>query len=238
MIKRFNEYAKTFDLTVKPIMSKYHHSFRVMEFAIEIAKSINLNEKDIELARICGLLHDIARFRQWTDYNTYIDRKSIDHGDLGHDILNDYFLKDYDEIEKNIILTATKYHNKYELPELDDRVSLFCKIVRDADKLDILKEQYNKIIDNEIILKKELIDDILNNKICRNEFIKTSTDGMLRALSWVNDLNFEYSYDYLLNNHIIEDKLNLLSIYGETDEIKEFKKIIYKKIEKRKNYVR
>ena len=237
MIKKFNEYAKTFDLTIKPIMSKYHHSFRVMEFACNIAKSLNLSEEDILLAKNCGLLHDIARFKQWTLYNTYTDLKSIDHGDEGYNILNEYFF-DENTLDRNIILLTTKYHNKYELPNLDYKTDLFCKIIRDADKLDILKEQYLEIKDNEIIINKELLEDIKNDKICRNELVKTSTDGMLRALSWINDLNFKYSYDYLINNNIIENKLNLFSLYGETEEIKDLKKTIYDKIEKRKKYVR
>lgn len=238
MIKEFNEYVKTFDLTVKQIMGKYHHSFRVMELSELIAKSIDLSEDDILLAKNCGLLHDIARFRQWTDYNTYHDSESIDHGDLGYEILNNYFLKDCSMEDKKIILNATKYHNKLDVPKLDDRTSLFCKIVRDADKLDIMIEQYNKIDDEKIIIKKELIDNIINDQMCKNEYVKNDVDRIIRLLSWINDLNFKYSYNYLLNKHIIDKKIDLLSIYGETDEIKELKEIVYKKIEKRMKYVR
>lgn len=230
----FNTYVKSFDLTVKEILGKYHHSFRVMEFAKEIAISLGLSDKDIELASICGLLHDIARFKQYTEYQTYKDRDSFDHGDVGYNILKNELLKDYNGNDKEIILTTTKYHNKFSLPHLDDRTLLFTNIVRDADKIDITIEQNNKMDDKEVILKKEMVDDILNNKLCKNKDIITDTDFILRELSWVNDLNFKYSFEYLKNNNIFENKFNLLRLYGETDDIKFFiskiKDIIYYKI--------
>lgn len=229
MKKIFNDYVKKYDLTIKPIMGKYHHSFRVMEFAKEIAISLGLSDKDIKLASDCGLLHDIARFKQYSDYETYIDRLSFDHGDVGYEILKDLLNNE----DKDIILISTKYHNKYVLPELDERTKLFCNIVRDADKLDIMKEQFSEMKDEKVILKEELLDDIYNHKICRNELIKSDSDCILRCLSWINDLNFKYSYEYLLKNNIIEDKFNLLSLYGETEEIKEFKNYIFNRIEER-----
>lgn len=229
-IEIFNKYAKTFDLRVKPIMGKYHHSFRVMELAHDIAVSLNLSEEDIELASICGLFHDIGRFRQWTEYETYYDEDSVDHGDLGYEILKDLIVN-FDE--KEIILMATKHHNKYDIPDFDERTALFCQIVRDADKLDIIKEQCNQIKQEKIILKKRLLDNIYNGIICHNQYINNEVDSIVRMLSWVFDYNFKYSFKYLLDNKIIENKFNLLKIYGETEEIKELEEFIYSEIEKR-----
>ena len=46
---------------------------------------------DIEIPEesiiLIGLLHDIARFEQYTKYKTFRDSISIDHGDLGVEIL-------------------------------------------------------------------------------------------------------------------------------------------------------
>lgn len=229
-IDEFNKYAKTFDLTIKQIIYKYHHSFRVMEIAKEIALSLNLNKEEIELATICGLFHDIGRFRQWTEYETYRDQDSIDHGDLGSEILKD-FLNNYKD--KDIVIKATKYHNKYDVPELDERTTLFCNIVRDADKLDIMREQTNEIYQKEIILKPELLTDIDNKIICQNKNIENEVDTIIRELSWVFDLNFKYSFKFLKDKKIIENKLNLLKIYGETEEIKKLETTINNEIEKR-----
>ena len=232
-IQEFNKYVKKYDLKNKNIMRKYHHSFRVMEFSKEIAMSLNFNQEEIYIASLCGLLHDIARFEQWTQYQTYIDAKSFDHGDYGAIILNNgEFIKNFvqnDEII-SIIIDSTKYHNKATVPVLEKNHQLFVNIVRDADKLDIITEQGNSINVDKIELKTELLNSIYNEQICRNEYVENEVDSIVRMISWVYDFNFKYSYDYLVNKKIIENKFNLLEMYGETEDITKLKKWIMKKI--------
>ena len=60
----FMEYVKNYDQDNPRIVLKISHSFRVMEQSKKIAESINLDEEQIELATLIGLLHDIARFEQ------------------------------------------------------------------------------------------------------------------------------------------------------------------------------
>lgn len=231
-IKEFNKYVKKHDLKTKEIMSKYHHSFRVMELCNEIALSLNLNEEDILIANVCGLFHDIGRFNQWTFYKTYEDCFSLDHGDEGYKVLLEEKIIKNDI--KEIVLMSVRNHNKYKVDKfLDERTILFCNIVRDADKLDIIKEQCNSIYQDNIILKKELLNDIYNNDICKNNYVSNEVDSIVRMLSWTLDYNFKYSYNYLLDNKIIEKKINLLEIYGETEELKKLKDFIFNEIEKR-----
>lgn len=233
IVKEFNKYAKKFDLKEKNIMRKYHHSFRVMEIAKEIAISLELSPLDIELASICALFHDIGRFNQWTKYKTFLDRDSIDHGDESYnELIKEDFLKNYTN-EIDIVLNAVKYHNKYDFPKLDKRTDLFIKIVRDADKLDIMREQCNEIKEDKIVLKKELLDDIYSKKICKDKYIYNSTDLIIRMLAWIFDLNFNYSFNFLKENEIILNKFNLLEMYGETEELNKLKKYIFEEIEKR-----
>ena len=67
-----------------------------------------------------GLLHDIARFEQYTRFQTFSDLKSIDHGDYGVEILkqNNYIRKfiDTDEYD-NIIFKAIKNHNIFKIED-------------------------------------------------------------------------------------------------------------------------
>lgn len=228
-LKVFNDYVKNYDLTDPNIMQKYHHSLRVMERAKEIARSLNLCSKEIELATLCGLFHDIARFYQWTKYHTYKDFKSIDHGDYGVVILQESHLIEKLTKEKSkqeMILNSVKYHNKIEIPQLDPKTTLLIKVIRDADKLDILETQGIKINDEQMILKKELLASIFKKKICPITKVKTDTDQILRHLSWVFDLNFNYSYHYLKEKEIVTHKFQLLELYGETEEINHLKKFI------------
>jgi len=165
-MKLFNEYVKQFDLTNKKIRYKFHHSYRVMEIAKEIAVSLKLNEEDTYIATLAALLHDIGRFNQIKKYDTYRDQISVDHGDEGEEVLKENdFIKKFTIDEKiiDIILKSTKYHNKYEIDSnLDEKTTLICKIVRDADKLDIIREFANEINDEEIIIKEEILNSIKN----------------------------------------------------------------------------
>lgn len=233
-MKIFNNYVKQFDFTNSKIRYKFHHSYRVMEIAKEIAISLKLNEEDTYIVTIAALLHDIGRFNQINNYDTYIDQISTDHGDEGERVLKENdFIKEFVSDEKiiNIILNSTKYHNKYEVDSnLDEKTILICKIVRDADKLDIMRECANEINDEKIIVKKELVNSIENNILAINNYCETNTDSVIYYLSWVYDLNFKYSYEFLIKNKIIEKKFDLLEMYGETEEIKKIKKLIYKKI--------
>lgn len=233
-MKLFNNYVKQFDFNNPKIRYKFHHSYRVMEIAKEIALSLNLNDEDSYIVTLAALLHDIGRFNQIKNYDTYLDQISTDHGNEGERVLKENdFIKQFvlDEKIINIILNSTKYHNKYEIdPNLDQKTTLICKIVRDADKLDIMTELGNIITLKEIILKKELVDAIYKEEICKNKNCNNEVDTIIRILSWVYDLNFKYSFDYLMKNKIIEKKFNLLEMYGETEEITKIKKLIYKKI--------
>ena len=138
----FLSYVKKYDSSNFQIKRKISHSLRVMKLSTQIAKSLELTQEEIDLATLIGLLHDIARFDQFTKYQTFNDSKSFDHGAYAVKMLKDNnyirkFIKDnkFD----NIIYTAIYNHNKFKIEENIDRKSLlFCKIIRDADKLDIL----------------------------------------------------------------------------------------------------
>ena len=164
-LKIFNDYYAKFENDNCYIHRKYEHTFRVVDYAEKIAKSLNLSEKDIEIAKTCALLHDIARFKQITVYHTFEDAKSFDHGDEGYNILKELNTDD------EILLLSTKYHNKYGLPELNERVKMFVNITRDADKLDIMIVNGLKCSDKEYNVDKAIIDSFKNHKQLRVDVI-------------------------------------------------------------------
>ncbi len=106
----FEEYTSKYDKTSPGISLKYNHSFRVVKKALRIAESIKLSEEDMELVRVCALLHDIARFEQYAKYESFDDSKTFDHGDMGAEILIE------NGITNEIVLNTVKYHNKLEIP--------------------------------------------------------------------------------------------------------------------------
>ena len=52
-------------------------------------------------------------------------------------------------------------------------------------------------------------------------------------ISWIFDLNYKYSYLYLVDKRIIEKKFNSLEIYGETKDITKLKKFIEENIDQK-----
>lgn len=67
----FKKYAQDYDMTLDGIERKYSHSFRVMKISTEIAKKLNLTQEQVDLATLIGLLHDIARFEEFTRYDKF-----------------------------------------------------------------------------------------------------------------------------------------------------------------------
>ena len=229
-IEEFNKFVENYDMNNDNILRKYDHSFRVMNFSIEIAKDINLKEKQIELIGIIGLLHDIGRFEQWKKFNTYSDLNSVDHANLGVDILkNNDYINNYiqDENSKNIIFKAIYNHNKLKIEEdIDFNTEIICKIIRDADKLDIMQTQGNKEIPKNIKLNKEKIKNIYLKQCCINGKNADDVDIIIKILCFIFDLNFQYSFKYLQDENIIHDKIMLLknncSKDVNLDEIEKF----------------
>lgn len=140
--EEFIKYTEKYDLKNENIERKQLHSLRVMEISRQIAEGLELSQEEIELATLIGLLHDIARFEQYTKYNTFRDLESIDHGDLGAEILKNEIRKYIENKEfDKIIIKAVKNHNKFKIEDgLTTKEELFSKIIRDADKIDIFYE--------------------------------------------------------------------------------------------------
>lgn len=112
-----------------------------------------ITEEDVDLAWQIGVLHDIGRFEQLRRFDTFSDADSINHAEFGADLL---FGKREGQIDANLIRRfgmksenyaiaelAIRCHNRYRIPEeLTAREALFCNIIRDADKVDIFRANY------------------------------------------------------------------------------------------------
>lgn len=230
----FNKYVKGFDLKNKNIMRKFHHTYRVVEYANDIAVSLKLNDDDIVLAKVCALFHDIARFIQATQYNTFIDSKSFDHGDKGYEIVKEFIEEISDDKDiQNIVLYSIKNHNKKEIQnDLSERERLFCNITRDADKLDIMMEQAYQINDGIYDLKKDILDCIYNHELVKNKYVENDIDHVCRVISFIFDINYKYSLN-IVKNIIINKKFELLEVNIDTLELKKLKDSVYEYLEKR-----
>ena len=195
---------------------KIDHTFRVMAICEEIAKSLNLSTEEIELAKLCGLLHDIGRFEQWKNYQTFNDLNSVDHALLGINVLtNDNYIDKYifDDKYKETVLNSIFFHNKYRVDgNIDEKDKLFCKIVRDADKIDIL---YLYTIGHiKIETDNEKFSDKVYNGLLKKEDIdrnsrKTKADYLAVSLGFIFDINFKKSFEILKEKGYIHKEIEL-----------------------------
>ena len=219
-LNEFGKYTHMYDLSVKENKYKYEHTLRVVEFAETICNNENFNDEEKNIALICSLLHDIARFEEWTKYNSW---NEIDHGDLGYDILNsnDYILKYVDKNYKDVVLNTVKYHNKRIIPEfLDEFTMKMVKIVRDADKLDILNTQYNPYNEKSLTLNMDyttqkkldenIIDNFISEKLLDRKLVTNIVEDIIFYLSYIFDINYKTSFKIIYDLRIIDIKLELL----------------------------
>lgn len=142
-LQAFAGYAAGYNAADPKIKLKIDHTYRVAALCERIAGSLSLPEPEIDLAWLCGLLHDVGRFEQLRQYGTFNDAQSIDHAAMSARVLFDEGrIRDYlDDCSQDALLrTAVAWHSAYRLPDdLDERTLRFCQILRDADKIDILR---------------------------------------------------------------------------------------------------
>lgn len=118
---------------------KLNHTMRVVENAKLIAEGENFAADERLAAIDAALLHDTGRYEQLTRFNSFNDATTIDHAVLSHDLVKEFgWLAGRGDAQA--ILDAVLFHNRKELPEKLDRVTLCAaQTVRDADKLDIFR---------------------------------------------------------------------------------------------------
>lgn len=209
--EKFKKHVEKYDMNETAIIRKFYHSYRVMDYCMLLAKYNNFNEDDTKIAMLVGLLHDYARFEQWTKYKTYSDIDSIDHGDLAVErLFDDNEIVDYCTNEKyyDEIYDAIKYHNKYDYPEtLSDHNKLLCNIARDADKLDIfylLGINKDLMEEDDNLISDKIKEDFYNNNSLKRTDVKNKCDHIVLTLAMVFDLSFKYSYEYLKEYKFID----------------------------------
>ena len=225
-MKAFKKYLEQFDSQYGKIDLKIRHTYGVVKASEYIANKLNLNNEDIELTKLIALLHDIGRFEQIRQSDSFIDNKDMDHAILGNDILfKDNLIRDFIEDTQydNIISKAILNHNRLYIEDgLTERELLHAKIIRDADKTDNFRvkaeEDFENIIDNSSkdILENEIIsenifNDFMNSKIIVREDRKTHMDFWVSYIAFIFDYNYKFGLEYIKEMNyinVIVDRLD------------------------------
>lgn len=234
--EEFIKYTSNYDLTNSNIDRKKYHSIRVMEISKKIATKMKLNQEKIDIATLVGLLHDIGRFKQYQKTKTFNDLESFDHGDYGVQIL-EKDIRNYIETNKydEIIKKAIKNHNKFKIEDgLTKQEELFAKIIRDADKIDILYESIEMFWKNEEEqINNSFISENVWSQIKKQQLIKRekgnrleNIDGVISVIGFIYDINFKESFEILKEQNYINLVINRFNLKdkNEKDKLEKIRK--------------
>lgn len=237
----FKHYISQFDLADDKINRKIIHTYKVVECAKYIAENLKLSQEDIELAQLIGLLHDIGRFEQAKKFDDFRDAYTIDHAELGVQILFEEnlirsFIQEtqYDKMIKKSI----RNHNKLKIESgLTEKELLHSKIIRDADKLDNFRvKEEDKLeeilylwdieqIENSTITEKVYQDFMKSQSIINTDRV-TPMDYWISYMAFLFDLNFDISVKYILEKDYIHT--NMAKIKCKNKETEEKMKMVTK----------
>ena len=233
IICTFEKYVSNYNLNDPNIYLKYKHTGKVAENCERIAKSLNLSEQDIDLAWEIGMLHDIGRFEQLRRFDTFIDIESIDHAEFGGDLLfKDGLIQQFDDEKENyeLLEKAIRLHSLYRLPEdLSEKELLFCQVIRDADKIDIYRANYETglhVIYH--VTKEELLNSEITPEVyqvfCEERAIprnirKTIADNLVGHIALTFELVYPESKSMAIEQGYLKKLLETEFVNPETIEL-------------------
>ena len=226
------EHAAGNEQDQRNILLKKTHTDGVCANALRISSGLGLLGRDIALAGIIALFHDVGRFPQYVRYRTFEDSRSVNHAVLGAKVLLDRnVLRDLPKRERSLIVRSVALHNVFILPpRLDREVRLHAEIVRDADKLDIWRV-FIELADRDpadwpsaVALglpdtpecSPAVIASLNRREMVRLTSLRTLNDFRLLQLAWIYDLNFAPSLRLVLERSVIEQ---LTASLPQTDAI-------------------
>ena len=219
--EEFLKYRNLFDLENENIQRKYNHTKNVEKNTEIISKSLNLNEEQINLAKLISLLHDIGRFEEYKEFKkkrTFLDSKPSNHAEYGVEILKkNNFIRNFvkEDNYDDLIYTAIRNHNKKEIEKnLTEEEILFSKILRDADKLDIMRLSYTTYWKEEDIdIENEIISDevyklFIEKQTIDNKLVINQVNKLVSKLALIFDINFRQSFIILKENDYFNKVIN------------------------------
>jgi HD superfamily phosphohydrolase YqeK len=175
------------------MLIKEEHTARVIENCRALAAVLELSPHSCTLAALTGLLHDIGRFEQFTRYQTFNDRLSENHAEIGLKVIRrEKLLSKLRESDRSIVEFAILRHNAREIGAASsEKELLFAKIIRDADKLDIFRVLEPRTQKSDGTgFSEEIAEAFLNGRQCDYTMMKTEDDRKLVRLIWLYDVYF------------------------------------------------
>ncbi len=239
--KEFDKYITNFDKSIKQVRYKYHHSYEVSHLMEELSNRLKLSKEKTRIATIIGLLHDIGRFPQAQKYGICSDEiTKVDHASLGNDYLfRKKHIRDFIKTDKydDIIECAIENHNKYEIKNnVNNKNLLFCKMIRDTDKIDILRVislEYTYTYDKSNV-SQGVKESFNHNQTILNKKVLTESDRVLALSALVFDINYKESLELLIEKKYLDAFFDCITPKDDSkQELKQIKEYLNKYIKEK-----
>jgi len=191
-----------------PFMMKLKddHSGRVAQDARTLAQDLQWSEGDVRAADILGLYHDVGRFSQFAQFQTFRDDQSVNHGEEGFRVLSDYnVLMACQASDRRHIESGVRYHNaRLVRDDLCPDTTRYLRLIRDADKLDILFIMYDAWKTGELFtvpdialhvdphgpIHPSVMQALRDRSTVPYPWIKSVADFFVVHLSWMYDFSY------------------------------------------------
>jgi hypothetical protein len=229
---------------------KQLHSRRTCSVTRELVDELELDANQKRIAETIALFHDIGRFEQFVRYKTYNDARSVNHCQLGLQVLRETnVLAPLDRAEREFIEKAIEYHGRKELPsDLDDQCLLFSKVIRDADKVDVLYiiTEYHRHyrdcrgdfmletllleLPDEPEYSPRIVAGLLNGRRIDHKELRTMNDMRLLLIGWVYDVNFAATLKQIREHGFLDVLFDFLP---KTCDIESVRRIISRYVDSR-----
>ncbi|MBU2551845.1 MAG: HD domain-containing protein [Proteobacteria bacterium] len=208
------------------ILLKKDHSLEVLANARMILDSLGWDAERELNAAVAALLHDVGRFTQFARHGTFRDANSVNHGRLGAGILSrEPLLADLPGRGRKQVIGTVFLHNRaFVPPGLPENLAAMTRLVRDADKIDIMRVIAGEVCreggrDETILLNlqddqrqysAEMIDRIRRHEPVDYRHYVYVNDFVIGVCGWVYDMNYAAAFRRLLDTGRIETLLSLL----------------------------
>ncbi|MDR1856653.1 MAG: HD domain-containing protein [Desulfovibrio sp.] len=191
-----------------PLDLKRDHTLSVLEKARRIADEEGFAPPLARACLLAALYHDVARFAQYIRYRTFKDRESCNHAHLGMKILKrEGRMEGEDPRLARLVLSGVCLHNRFALPPgLPEEIAAVAKVVRDADKLDILRvmhahlerKPYNPTVvlslgDDPGMFGEAVVRAVMEGRVASYGDLTCVNDMRLLLGTWLFDMNFPSS---------------------------------------------
>ena len=201
---------------------KWEHSLKVLDNAAQILAVSDFPDSLRRAGLLAALYHDVARFEQYAQFQTFRDGLSFNHGVHGSQILKrePWLLEGESRFDCSLVRAAVSMHNRACLPAgLPADYALVTGLVRDADKIDILRvlaphmkagaarseavTAHLPDIPNE--WSGKIYADLLAGRYASYKDLRCLNDFRLLVCTWLFSLNFPAGLEIIRRQgHIFE----------------------------------